>query len=204
MFHFEELDEATREHMLDEVERDIADGKLYMSKNFSASAKGAYPDLLRKAVREGTEQSLTQALRYAGFWSFIKGRSGFGSPRPLRPMRPLKSGPSGFGSAGSTLDEINNAAATFAEGEFNVYYMRGLCLKLIAEGQGQAEVYRAKAVDEPRAGGKVHAGQIVSCADHLEALRARKGGVSTLGLPRGVNSGLSLRRVRQDADATHG
>jgi hypothetical protein len=148
-FDFEEVDEATRKYMLDEVERDIAYGKLYLSKNFSATGKAAYPDLLRKAVTEGTEQTLTNALRYAGFWTFIKGQSSFASPRPLRPMRSLKSGPSGFGSAGSNLDQINNIAATFAEGEYNVYNMRGLCIKLIAEGQNKAEVYRAKAVDEP-------------------------------------------------------
>ncbi len=200
MFHFEELDQTTRKYMLDEVEQDIADGKLYMSKYFSASGKTNYPNLLRKAVQEGDEGTLTHALRFIGFWSFPFGSSGSRSPRPTRPVRQTRSGfisSPGFGSSGTNSDRATEAAETFAEGEFNVYYMRGLCRKLLEEGQEQAEVYRAQEVDEPRTGQKISEGQIISCQAHLDDLRSRKNGVSALGLPRGPRSGLSFRRIQQ-------
>ena len=44
----------------------------------------------------------------------------------------------------------SNAHNTLAEGEFNRFYLRGLCLEAIQQGK-MIEVYRAKAVNQPRA-----------------------------------------------------
>lgn len=60
---FEELDAATRAHMLAEFEAEEASGHPYRSKNFSAAGLSAYPSLMRAAIENGDEESLAASLR---------------------------------------------------------------------------------------------------------------------------------------------
>ena len=174
MFQFEELDEVTRKFMLQEFERDFAAGTLYLSDRLTATGKTTYPELLRQAIKDGNERTLTQSLQHSGFWNTQEQRVRQGKPYLAAMPR--------------------NAAEVLAEGEFNVFYMRGLACKLIGEGQAQAEVYRAKVVENPRAGERVNPGDLVPCQEVLDDLRSREEGASKVGIPRGPASGLCMRR----------
>ena len=83
------------------------------------------------------------------------------------------------------------ANETLAEGEFNTYYIRGLCARVIEEKEGQLEIYRAKEVDDPRPESQVMLGQLVDAMQLLTILRNPESNFKAIPKP---NSGLSVRR----------
>jgi hypothetical protein len=86
------------------------------------------------------------------------------------------------------------AADQIAEGDFNRYYIRGLCVRAIERGVAQVEVYRAKAVHEPRPESEALIGKRFAPAELLTDLRTHMGDLhSVLGVPGGPNSGISVR-----------
>ncbi|TFE65721.1 hypothetical protein [Methylacidiphilum caldifontis] len=87
------------------------------------------------------------------------------------------------------------AAETLAEGEFNRYYMRGLCRYMIETGGTEVEVYRGKNVENPRLGSVAMIERRLLVQDLLNDLRISQGIEPALGLPPGPNSGLTVRRV---------
>jgi hypothetical protein len=177
-FEFEELDEDTRSFMLEELEHDARSDAIYFSARFSEAGKSACYDCLREAIQNGNEQTLAAALSRPDFWKPFEVHHRGTKSYPVK-IAPI------------------NVARIYAQGEFNVYYLRGLCRRLLAEGETHAEVYRAKKVAVPRTGQTVDPGDLLPLQDVLEDLRSRDEGVSRLGLPRGVLSGLSLRRLRK-------
>ena len=89
-----------------------------------------------------------------------------------------------------------NAAQTLAEGEFNRFYIRAVRRATLEDGGETVEVYRAKAVADPRPDSEAKIGALVNAAVLLADLRQNIGIDTALGLPNGPNSGLSVRRVR--------
>jgi hypothetical protein len=85
-----------------------------------------------------------------------------------------------------------NAHEMLAEGEFNRFYIRGLCVRALADGIDEVVVYRAKAVQNARSESEGKIGQRVSADALLVDLRLHKGVDTALGLPPGPNSGLSV------------
>ena len=83
-----------------------------------------------------------------------------------------------------------------AEGEFNRYYLRGLCLRAVNEGVPFLVVYRGKDVDQPRPESQAKVGARVPVDALLETLR-RNDFVTVEdavgGVPGGPNSGLTCR-----------
>lgn len=177
MFQFEELDADTRRFMREEFERDTAAGTLYLSARFSPAGQAAYPALLRAAIESGNERTLTEALSPPHYWNAHEQRVRQGRAYLANVHR-------------------GSAARVMAEGEFNVFYMRGLCRKLLELGETNVEAYRAKAVENPRVGERVNPGDILPCQDVLDDLRSRTEGEGKIGVPRGPISGISLRRKR--------
>jgi len=174
-FQFENLDNTTRQFMLQEVELDIASGNLYMSKRFNSVGSTVYPDLLREAARGQNEAWLTTQLQQRGCMK-------------SQEERQTKKGI-------SYVQVPVTAAETLAEGEFNRFYIRGVSARAVAEGKTEVEIYRAKAVSQPRAESQMLIGQHKSAADLLDDLRNSPGTDTALGLPPGPNSGLSVRLV---------
>lgn len=86
----------------------------------------------------------------------------------------------------------DNACETLAEGEFNRYYIRGVCRRAIDEGIGEVEVYREKLVEDPRPESQRKIGQRIKADVLLEDLRKSVGKPPTLGIPQ-PNSGLTVR-----------
>lgn len=99
MFNLVNLDARTRSFMLDEFQRDIAAGALYVSPRLSPAGRSVYANLLRDALESGSPESLSAALDSPRFFNSTEMRDH------------------------ATGDEIetripDTAAQTLAEGEF--------------------------------------------------------------------------------------
>ncbi len=159
------LDERTRQLMLDEIDRDVAAGTLYMGANLTQRGQKDYEELLRYAVKEGDDATLARALRSSGR---IAERT----------------------TAGRKV--ASNAAEVLAEGEFNRFYIRALCLRAIEDESGPLTVYRAKQVHKPRSESQALIGNTYDPATLLADIRDSIGTGTMSGVPGGPNSGLSV------------
>jgi len=169
-----DLDASTRAFMIAEIERDIAAGSLYISENLNVQGAQVYPQLIRDAASQGEDASL--AARLAQFLNSHE------KPRKLK---------SGLFSKPPIMRR--NAHEMLAEGEFNRYYIRAVCIKALHNGHETVEVYRAKAVENPRPDSAAKIGAQISASALLEDLRKDPGVDTALGLPSGPNSGLSVK-----------
>lgn len=171
---YKDLDERTRAFMLAEIERDIAAKTLYLSENLNPQGQADYPDLLRTAARSGSDDT---------FGSVIRDRL-----NPYEKPRRLKSGQ--FSKPPAMR---SNAHEMLAEGEFNRFYIRAVCLRAIEDGIQEVVVYRAKNVQNARRESEQKIGQRVPVEPLLRDLRTNIGVDTAMGLPPGPNSGLSVR-----------
>jgi len=166
--------DRVRAFMLEEVERDIANGTLYLSKYFNGTGEARYPDLLRDAVRNHDDNWLANSLRQHGCMNATATRR---KPK-----------------GGYTEVKVPvTAPDTFAEGEFNRFYARGLCRLAIEQGVQALYIYRAKPVAVPRPDSQAKIGTPIEPNALLVDLRTHQGVDTALGLPPGPNSGLSVR-----------
>lgn len=165
----ENLDDRTRRYMLEELERDLASGTLYRSPRLSDRGWTDWPALLRAAIESGNDMTLADSLR-------VPGR--------LKVARPRRTG--------TPARLPRTAAQTLAEGEFNRFYIRGVCRRTVDDGIKEVEVYRAKRVRQPRPESQAKIGTRISAAEYLEDLRTHSGEEPEFGFPR-PNSGLSVR-----------
>lgn len=172
-FRFENLDESTRRYMAQELSRDLVYGTLYLSPRLTEEGRAVYPALLEEALRWHGPHWLADALRYADY---------------LQPYEERRMGDEAI----QTRVPVT-AAEMLATDEFNRYYMRGVCLRALAEGSGVVEVYRGRDSAEPRPASQSLVGQRLSAAALLEDLRGWPDQAPVLGLPTGYNSGLSIR-----------
>ncbi|MCX6685068.1 MAG: hypothetical protein NTV10_00205 [Methanoregula sp.] len=85
------------------------------------------------------------------------------------------------------------AAETLAEGEFNRFYARGVCVRAIHENIPEIEVYRGKEVQRPRYESEIKIGKRFSPKLLLNDLRTSQGVEPALGIPPGPNSGITIR-----------
>ncbi len=169
-----DLDELTRTEMAAEVADDVATGNLYLSPRLSEIGRRDYPHLLQDAVARYDETWLAAQLRSGGRLN----------------ARELS-----HSKTGRVIDKLVpiTAADTLAEGEFNRFYLRGLCRRAIAAGMAEIEVYRAKEVANPRSESLALIGHRLGASALLADLRVSVGVETALGLPPGANSGLSGR-----------
>jgi len=173
MLRLENLDEKTRKLMLEELELDLQNNTLYISPRLKESCKEKYIELFREAMERGNDTTFAKSLRGAGC---LKSHE----------HRRTRDGRLRF------VKVPENAAEMLAEGEFNRFYIRALCRRVIEEGHGYLEVYRAKQVSTPRPESQRKIGQKVDPYRLLEDLRKHKED-TVLGIPGGPNSGLSVR-----------
>jgi len=162
-----------RPYMLREIDSDLADSSFYLSPRLNEAGREAFPGLLREAAEHGTDEDLIGSLSSGDYFNATE-------------IRQLKTGP-------SEAKVPSNAPSVLAEGEFNRIYLRGLCLRLVENGGGKVEVYRARESSWARPESEALIGTHIDAAELLADLRAHKGEAPTL-LPH-VNSGLSAREV---------
>jgi hypothetical protein len=174
-FLFHDLDERTREYMRDEFEQDVASNRVYLSPRLNNHGTQSYPDLARQAFTDGSEVSLAASLGAPG-GPYIKARE-----TATR--------------QGKTYEKAvrHDAAVVLAEGEFNRFYLRGLCRRAIDDDIGHLVIYRAKQVQVPRPESVAMIDTTIDPAKLLDDLRQHVGVDTALGLPPGPSSGLSAR-----------
>lgn len=168
------LDEKTRSLMVEEIERDVAAGRLYMSPRLSEAGHAQYPELLKQSARSHDEAWLAIELST-------------GARMNSQEQRRTPKG-------GTTLVKVPvTAPDTLAEGEFNRFYIRAVCLRAQQENTPEVVVYRARYSDNPRSESERKIGTQVSAQALLSDLRSNPGVDTALGLPPGPNSGLSVK-----------
>lgn len=172
-FVFANLTDEIRTLMIKEIDMDIAKGSLYLSPRFNNEGKRKYLELLKDAVKYGNEETFASALIKNNCFNEYEIRTT--KKGTIRAKVPV------------------NAATVLAEGEFNRYYMRALCLKVIEDNTGILVVYRAKEVSNPRQESEQKIGQTVVPNVLLDDLRNNIGIETHIGLPAGPNSGLSVK-----------
>jgi hypothetical protein len=155
--------------MLEELDQDIAEHRLYLSPDLSERGRKDFERLLRTAVEAGTDASL--AVDLAAYERVIPSHH-WQKPR----------------------EEQQLAAATaLAQDEFHRFYARALCRQALAQGIHTLVIYRARPATPPRANSDVMVGVSIDAASLLEDLRASPDLRRPSGLPPYRNSGLSVR-----------
>jgi hypothetical protein len=172
--YYVNLDDRTRQLMLEEVEYDIAHNQLHISPFLSGQGVRDYPNLLREAIRAGNDETLAEQLR---------------AHRRITKTLPRKKPKGGFSIASAPV----NAAEVLAESEFNRFYIRALARRAIEEGITDLVVYRAKPVQNPRPESEALIEATLPPEDLLNDLRTHPDEPPALGVPSGPNSGLSVR-----------
>jgi hypothetical protein len=170
--YYKNLDKQTRKFMLKELEMDIKNGTLYISPRLNPVGQSIWADLLKEAIVNHDDDWLATQLKVRGcLKSYEERRSRSGEITVARvPM---------------------NAHEMLAEGEFNRYYIRGLCARAIAEGISEVVVYRGKQVQRPRPESQEIIGKRIDPRVLLKDLRKAQGVEPALGIPPGPNSGLT-------------
>src|SRR5512133_2665268 len=164
--YFENLDERTRQLMLDEMEYDVANNQLHISPFLSGQGQRDYGSLLREAIQSGNDETLAQNLRE--------------HRRILRTL-PRRNPKSGGYSITATPE---NAAQVLAESEFNRYYIRALARRAMEDGISELVIYRAKPVSNPRPESESRVETTLAPADLLDDLRTHPGDEPpALGVP---------------------
>ncbi|MCL2579101.1 MAG: hypothetical protein FWE32_03625 [Oscillospiraceae bacterium] len=169
-FMLNNLSDDVRQLMVDEIQFDLDAGQLYLSDRLTPGGKSAYPKLLKEAAVKGDVRTFSQSLsgNFNATYQRRKPKGGF-----------------------TTVTMPITAADTLAEGEFNRFYIRGVCRKAINRGV-EVRVYRAKPVSNPRLESERKISTIVNPENLLKDLRNNIGIDTALGIPPGPNSGLSV------------
>jgi len=172
--YFENLDDRTRQLMLAEMDYDIDHNELHISPFLSGQGQRDYTNLLREALQSGNDETLAQNLR---------------AHRRLIKTLPRRKPKGGYAIAATP----ENAAEVLSESEFNRYYIRALARRAIEDGIPELVVYRAKQVNSPRPESEALIETTLSPQDLLADLRSHPGESTSLGVPSGPNSGLTVR-----------
>jgi len=167
-FNFRNLTPEVREYILGEIDRDIAEGVLVSSKNFTDAGRIGYPPLLRSAATDYNEAWLSARL----IGSFNEMELSAGKPRKVR----------------------RDAHTLFGQCEFNRFYCRGLCAYALGNPINGIRIYRARQSSNPRPESQAKLGKMLDPAVVLKDLRDHLATDVEFGLPE-INSGLSLELV---------
>lgn len=131
MFNFINLDDKTRSFMLEAINQAEKSGNIYFSARFNEKGKKVWIALLKQAALEHNEHWLAYKIEENQLFIHLEG-----AQKPL---------------GGYTVKHVpHTAAETFAEGQFNRFYILGLCKLAKSNGISQLIVYRAKESKNPR------------------------------------------------------
>lgn len=179
-FYFHNLDEKTQNTMLKEVAYDMERKALYVSSKLNTRVRAKYPRLLMKSIENANPVELAEQLE-AGYLY---------TPRQLRQRQ--EHGTPEIGLEGEAL----------AYSEFNRFYIRAICRRALMEN-AQVRIYCAKTTGTEARQTTIQRaiGKAVSPFAVLVDLRAHIGKNCLLGVIGGINLGLSVELVAQQAEA---
>lgn len=169
---YENMDEITRNYMLQESQL----GGHYISPRLTDDGQSAWQSLLEEGIKKFNDDWIGNEILNRGHMRSREQyvRNGVTHSRDIN--KP-------------------HAAQQLAEGEFNRYYIRGLCLRAKAEGKDVLIVYRGKHVRQPRPESEQKIGTAISVEVLLTTLRSNDFVTieNVLGVPGGPNSGLTCK-----------
>ena len=144
---FTELDETTREWMLQRFEAEESGGNPYRSEVLSQLGLAHWPDVMRQAITDpdGSEVTLADALERPDYWRAADVRG-----RRVNP---------------------GQASERLAITEFNTWYVAGLAARLQEEDVTRCRVYRAGIPKWQPAECSVHEGQTYEVAEIIAGHR---------------------------------
>ena len=174
---YHDLDDRTRQLMLDELDYDIAHNQLHISPFLSGQGQRDYVNLLREAIQSGTDETFEKSLQ---------------AHRRIERTLSRHKPEGGYMVVAAPV----NAARILAESEFNRFYMRALARRAVEDGISELVVYRAKQVRNPRPESEALIETALPPKELLADLRAHPNQPPTLGVPSGPNSGLSVHLPR--------
>jgi len=170
---YRDLDASVRSNMVQEITFDLGKENLFKSQRLNEEGLRFWPETLMEAAQNQTDSWLEEQIR----------------DRRLLKSHENRAKPSG----GFTQAQVPvTAPATLAEGEFNRFYIRGLCLKATSEDIPYLIAYRARYSANPRQESEAIIGKKFDPQQLLDDLRSTTGLDTVLGLPPGPNSGLSV------------
>jgi hypothetical protein len=179
-FNFNDLDATTRALMQDEILADVAKRRLYVSLRLNATGQTQWLELLCEAVVNHDEAWLADQLRQLQLLNTIETRTDHKTGHVFQAKIP------------------RNAHEVLAEGEFNRYYVRGICRKAQQSNYVFVRVYRAKIVVHPRPESQALIGHEFNASGLLNDLQSNPAIAleRVFALPAGPNTGLSVEIVK--------
>lgn len=172
MFTFVNLDDTTRAAMLEAIEEAERAGNIYFSTRFNGAGNSQWLPLLKQAAQEHDEHWLAYQLEANALMKDFEG-----AHKP---------------TGGYTIKHVpHTAAETMAEGQFNRFYILGLCKRAKVEGISHLVVYRAKQSSSPRAESQSLIGTNLTIDDVESQLKETK--VSFKSQLVKPNSGISVK-----------
>jgi hypothetical protein len=183
VFTFEELDDTTRRYMLEEfrAEQLSTDPPPFRPANLTGEGEAAFVEVMERAIQGGDEETLAADLSNPHFW--ITTQSGIRGGRVV-----------------TSRHRVSELARRFAITDFNIWYIRGLCRRLMDEGVDLCEVYRAAPAYVPRSECRALEGKTLLVQDVYAGHRAKYHPVKNpraFSIPAGPNCHHSIRRVRR-------
>jgi hypothetical protein len=174
MFEFRNLDEATRGDMVAAIDQASQSGNIYFSTRFNSAGTEKWVPLLREAAEKHNEHWLAFQIQAQTLM-----RESEGAKTPL---------------GGYTTKHVpHTAAETIANGQFNRFYMLGLCIRAKRENAVSVRVYRAKTSLEPRSASEALVDTLQPVDNMISDLQDRAASLKHPLL--GPNSGLSVELV---------
>jgi len=172
--NLKQLTPQTRKTILTELDYAVKTNALYISDRLTPQGKNSYPEIIKHHIETGTPESMADALRGL-----------FNKTEQIHKSN----------GAISTRAMPKNAPQLLAEGEFNHFYMRALCLIAIGENK-QLKIYRARLSKKARPESEALIGQPIDPKNLLNDLRTHIGSNTISGIGD-VNSGLSVELVEK-------
>lgn len=163
-----------KELMIQEINLDILESKIYLSNRLTEKGKKEYPELLKTSILENNLNYLITELdndnRISIFETYTDKNGSI-----------------------KTRKTPHNTSEILAENELNRYYIRAVCLYAINNNIENIIVYRAKFSENPNMESENKIGQKINAILLLNDLRKNIGIDTFLGVPSNVNSGLSVK-----------
>ncbi len=172
MFNFKNLDSLTRSYIVEAIDEAEQTNNIYYSARFNNAGREQWLNLLKEAAKEHNDHWLAFQLQARQLMVDFEGVHA-----PL---------------GNYTIKHVpHNAAETMAEGQFNRFYILGLCKRAKSEGITELAIYRAKERYEPRSSSQVLIGKLIS-VDEIEAQLKETSASFKSSLVK-PNSGLSAK-----------
>jgi hypothetical protein len=170
-FSFHHLGDVRR-FMKEELQNDLDNQLLYESPRIIHELIPTYIDFLKQALENYDEAWLGDQILSNNLFKTHEERNTKGKL--------------------TSVKVPSNAYKILSEGEFNRYYIRGVCRLSIEQGNPSVIIYRAKVVQNQRLQSPQRIGSVLDAKKLLDDLKSNK--VETaLGVPSGPNSGLSVK-----------